>query len=69
MYLPVASHTFWSQVPGDREHQAWRAGREQTQARHPGDRVEDRGLQEGEPRRLQLGDQVIIIIIIKLLLN
>ena len=56
MYLPVASHIYWSQVPGDREHQAWGAGREQTQARHPGDRVEDRGLQEGEPRRLQLGD-------------
>ena len=43
--------------PGDWLHQTGRAGRQQAQAGHPRDRGQDRGIQEGEPGRVQLGDQ------------
>ena len=47
----------YPQVPGDRQHQARGVGGQQAQAGHTGDRGQDRGIQAGEPGRLQLGNQ------------
>ena len=45
------------QVPGDWQHQAGGHRGQQAQGGHPGGGEQDRGVQEGEPGHLLLGDQ------------
>ena len=45
------------QVSGDGQHQARCDRREQAEGGHAGGGEQDRGVQEGQPRHLQLGDQ------------